>query len=115
MLDPKILKFYARKDIQEEIAKLAKNRELAVRYSNGSFGKRPDVLQYPSDVLELARQGVSSFHFSEERWSDPLQLRSGMSKKHLDDLEAVRSELNCESVGRLNHLQKMAANVEASK
>jgi len=36
-------------------------------------------------------------------------------KKHLDDLEAVRTELNCESVGRLNHLQKMAANVEASK
>ena len=88
MLDPKILKFYARKDIQEEIAKLAKNRELAVRYSNGSFGKRPDVLQYPSDVLELARQGVSSFHFSEERWSDPLQLRSGMCKKHLDDLRS---------------------------
>jgi hypothetical protein len=88
MVDPKILKFYARKDIQNEIAKLAKDRELAVRYSNGGFGKRPDVLQYPSDVLELARQGVSSFHVSEERWSDPLLLRSGMSKKQLDELRS---------------------------
>ncbi len=35
--------------------------------------------------------------------------------KHLDELEAMRKELNCESLGRLNHLQKLAAEVEALK
>ena len=86
MVDERIIKYYSRKDIQEEIAKLAKDREMAVRYSDGGFGKRPDVLQFPSDVRELAREGVTSFHVSEERWKDPLQLRSGMSKRELDDL-----------------------------
>lgn len=36
-------------------------------------------------------------------------------KKHLDELETVRNDLNCESLGRLNHLQKLAADVEALK
>jgi len=35
--------------------------------------------------------------------------------KYLDELEAMRKELNCESLGRLNHLQKLAAEVEALK
>ncbi len=33
-------------------------------------------------------------------------------KKHLDDLETDRKTLNCESIGRLNHLQKMASEVD---
>ncbi|MDV7341419.1 hypothetical protein RYZ26_17555 [Terasakiella sp. A23] len=33
-------------------------------------------------------------------------------KKHLDELEADRKDLNCESLGRLNHLQKMAVEVD---
>ncbi|WP_135075768.1 hypothetical protein [Terasakiella sp. SH-1] len=32
--------------------------------------------------------------------------------KHLDDMEANRDQLNCESIGRLNHLQKMAHEVD---
>ncbi|WP_028880312.1 hypothetical protein [Terasakiella pusilla] len=33
-------------------------------------------------------------------------------KKHLDDLESLRNDLNCESIGRLNHLQKMTREVD---
>lgn len=36
-------------------------------------------------------------------------------KKHLDEFEATRSQLNCESMGRLNHLQKMVREIEAQK
>ncbi|SCA57744.1 hypothetical protein MTBPR1_70016 [Candidatus Terasakiella magnetica] len=36
-------------------------------------------------------------------------------KKHLDDWEGLRAELNCESLGRLNHLQKMVREIEAEK
>ena len=81
-----LLRFYARKDIQEAILELAENREVTGSYNMQSFGKRPDVLQYRSDVFELARKGITSFHVSEERWSNPLEIRTGMSKKELDQI-----------------------------
>ncbi|NVK17265.1 MAG: hypothetical protein HWE30_01070 [Methylocystaceae bacterium] len=33
-------------------------------------------------------------------------------KKHIEEIEADRMELNCESIGRLNHLQKLATEVD---
>ncbi|HLC22678.1 MAG TPA: DNA primase small subunit domain-containing protein, partial [Candidatus Nanoarchaeia archaeon] len=60
------------------------DREIAPRYNEG-FGRRPDVLQFPGDVLELARKGATSFHISEERWEDPLKLKPGMNKRDLDE------------------------------
>ena len=80
------LKFYKRKDIQEAIIEHAKNKEIGMQYGLGNFGKRPDILSYPRDVLELALQGVTSFHASEEVWSNPLSLNSSISKIELDDL-----------------------------
>jgi len=76
--------FYSRKDVQEAILRVCEDREVAPKYNQG-FGKRPDILQYPGDVLEMARKGATSFHISEERWTDPLQLKPGMSKKELDE------------------------------
>ena len=81
-----LLKHYARKDIQEAMIELAKDREVTGSYNMKSFGRRPDILQYPSDIFELARKGVTSFHVSEERWSNPLQIRTGMTRKELDQL-----------------------------
>lgn len=57
---------------------------MAPRYNEG-FGRRPDVLHYPADVLEMARKGATSFHISEERWEDPLTLKPGMNKRDLDE------------------------------
>ncbi len=83
-----ILKFYSRKDIQKEIANFAKNREVGVRFKE-SFGKRPEIIQFSSDVGEFAKQGATSFHVSVERWKDPLNLSSGLSRKQLDDLRSA--------------------------
>lgn len=80
------LKFYSRKDVQKEILRSAKDREVAFKFGDKGFGKRPDILQFEGDVFEMAKQGVTSFHISEERWSNPLGLNTGMSKKQLDDL-----------------------------
>ncbi len=80
-----ILKFYSRKDIQKEIIRLAKDREVGVRFTE-SFGKRPDILQFDSDIRELAKQGATSFHISVERWKNPLDLKSGLTRKQLDDM-----------------------------
>ncbi|MBI2499724.1 hypothetical protein HYV88_05770 [Candidatus Woesearchaeota archaeon] len=82
----KILKFYSRRDIQKELFNLSQNREIAVKYGEKGFGKRPDTLQYQTDVLELAKQGVTSFHGSVERWKNPLGLKSGMNRAQLDNL-----------------------------
>ncbi len=82
----KILEYYSRKDVQKAIVNAAKNREVAVKYSDKGFGKRPDILQFNNDVLELAKSGATSFHISEEIWSNPLLLKPGMTKQQLDDL-----------------------------
>ena len=79
------LSYYKRKNIQEEIIENAKDREVVARF-NDKFGNRPDVLQHPSDVLELARQGATSFHASEELWRNALQLDPTMRKKDMENL-----------------------------
>ncbi len=79
------LTYYKRKEIQEELVLHAKDKEVAARY-NEKFGSRPDILKYPSDVLELVKQGATSFHASEERWSNPLQLDPTMKKQDIENL-----------------------------
>ncbi len=81
------LKFYKRKDIQQAIVEHARNKEIGMRY-NDKFGKRPDVLTYPKDVLELALNGVTSFHSSEEIWHNPLSISSELPKSELDQLRS---------------------------
>jgi len=81
-----IWKYYSRKDVQEAILEVAKNREVVGVFSNRNFGKRPNVLMYPNDILEMVKEGVVSFHGSVERWSNPMSLEPGMIKQELDKL-----------------------------
>ncbi|MBI3027697.1 hypothetical protein HYY70_06320 [Candidatus Woesearchaeota archaeon] len=79
------LSYYKRKDIQEEIIANSEDREVVAKF-NESFGKRPDILRHESDILELAKQGATSFHASEELWRNPLQLDTSFRKYELDNL-----------------------------
>jgi hypothetical protein len=81
-----VWEYYSRKDVQEALLEAAKNREVVGVFSNGNFGKRPNVLMYPDDILEMVKEGVVSFHGSVERWSNPMALESGMIKNQLDKL-----------------------------
>jgi hypothetical protein len=81
-----ILKHYKRRDIQEAIVDAAEDKEISVCFNMKYFGKRPDVLLYPQDVLEFAKKGASSFHCSEELWHNPLQLSTSLNKKQLNEL-----------------------------
>jgi len=85
-MESDFIKFYSRKDIQRELIFNSRNREAVIKFGDKGYGKRPDVLQYENDVLELAKQGATSFHVSEEHWIDPLRLKAGMTKKELDEL-----------------------------
>jgi hypothetical protein len=80
------LQYYKRREVQEAILRHATDREVSPRYGEG-FGKRPDVLSYPTDVLEFAKRKTTSFHVSEERWENPLSIKTGGSR---NDLNALR-------------------------
>ncbi len=77
--------YYSRPDIQKAIAEFSKDRECIPRYFEG-FGKRPDAIQYPSEVFELAKKGATSFHCSEELWNNPLDISTGMSEQQANQL-----------------------------
>jgi hypothetical protein len=66
-----LLIYYSREDVRKAMFEFSKNRECVPSYMMESFGKRPDALQYPSDILEQVKSGATSFHCSEEVWSDP--------------------------------------------
>ena len=74
-----LLRHYKREDVQRAIVACAEDKEIAVRFDKG-FGKRPDVLKYPRDVLELAKKGATSFHCSEELWTNPMAIVTGMKR-----------------------------------
>jgi hypothetical protein len=77
------LRWYKQPRVQAAILDMAKGREIGVRYFDRGFGKRPDVLVYPRDVLEFAKKGASSFHCSEELWHNPLHLSTELSLEQL--------------------------------
>lgn len=81
-----VLRYYKRPDIQEAIIREADNKEIAISYGGTGYGKRPDVLHYPRDVLEMVKQGGTSFHCSEELWHNPLNIVTGMKARELDEL-----------------------------
>ena len=66
-----LLRHYKRSDIQEAMVRAAEDKEIAVKYGDKGFGKRPDVLRNPRDVIEFAKNGATSFHCSEELWTNP--------------------------------------------
>lgn len=78
-------RYYRRRDIQKNLVDFARNREVAPKYLEG-FGKRPDTLQYESDVSALSENGATSFHCSEELWHDPLKISTEMSQEEMSSL-----------------------------
>lgn len=81
------LSHYKRSDIQDEIIANSRDREVAAKF-NDNFSKRPDVLRHASDILELAKQGATSFHASEELWRNALQLDPSLKRHELDSLRS---------------------------
>ena len=78
-----IIRWYSKLEVQKEIILSCENKEVAYKLKSGSFGKRPNILQYPNDILNLVRIGATSFHISIENWEDPLKLNSESSSHFL--------------------------------
>lgn len=77
--------YYSKSEIKNAIFEFSKNREISPRYFEG-FGKRPDTFQYPNDIFELVKKGATSFHCSEELWSNPLNIATGMTEKQYNEV-----------------------------
>jgi hypothetical protein len=77
--------YYSRPDIQKAIFEFCANRETVPRYFEG-FGKRPDTLEYPGDVFQLAKKGATSFHCSEEIWKNPRSLSTELNEEQYNSL-----------------------------
>ncbi|MBT3297675.1 hypothetical protein HN385_02030 [archaeon] len=79
------LRYYKRSSVQEELIKHAVHKEIGLRFED-KFGKRPDILTYPNEVVELAKRGLTSLHCSEELWEYPLQINPKLTKKEMGEL-----------------------------
>ncbi|MBI5148976.1 hypothetical protein HZA33_04825 [Candidatus Pacearchaeota archaeon] len=77
--------YYRRRDIQKSLINFAKNREVIPFYID-RFGKRPDILQYESDIAALAERNLTSLHCSEELWSDPLSIGTELNEQQMNSL-----------------------------
>ena len=84
----KIVEYYSRPEVQKAILEVAKDREIVSVFKDGRFGKRPDILQYPADIMQGVKTGTASFHGSVERWKHPMKLDAGMTKQQLDRLRS---------------------------
>ncbi len=80
------LTYYKRPEIQKAVVAAAHDKEVAVSFGLKGFGKRPDMLKYPNDVMEFAKQRATSFHCSEELWTNIQQLKPGMKREELDNI-----------------------------
>jgi len=77
--------YYSNPRVQEAILRFSKDREVVPQYYEG-FGKRPDKIQYISDIMGLVNKGATSFHCSEELWNEPLELNADMNIEELNKL-----------------------------
>ena len=82
----KILKHYSRPEVQNEIIRCSKDKEVVGSYGGKGYAKRPDTLMYSGDIFELVKQGITSFHFSEETWKNPLAIDPLMKKNEIEEL-----------------------------
>ena len=81
------ISYYARKDIQKAMFDFCKHRETVANFNNKFFAKRPDTLDYASDILNSAKQGATSFHCSEELWNNPLNINTDMTPEEYNKIK----------------------------
>ena len=86
-LDPALVKrHYQRPEILAAMVEASTHKECVGSFGGSGYAKRPNVIEYPQDILEEVKNGVTSFHASEELWSNPLSISTSMTKAELGKL-----------------------------
>ncbi|MFT4310086.1 MAG: DNA primase small subunit domain-containing protein [Candidatus Woesearchaeota archaeon] len=81
-----ILAHYQQPHVLHHMFVVSEHKEVVGSYGGNGFGKRPDALQYPTDIIQWVKRGITSFHFSEELWHMPYMLKPGMSPQSMQVL-----------------------------
>lgn len=86
MKQSEVIAWYSRLDVASELVRVGQDREVAHMFRQGGYGRRPSIIQFPADVKAVARQGATSFHMSQERWSNPMSLNAEVTEREIIDL-----------------------------
>lgn len=70
-----IFDYYSNDKISSILVKNSKEREVAGAFFDGTYDSRPNALQFATDVTQMAKKGVVSFHFSVEHWKNPMAIQ----------------------------------------
>ena len=80
------IQHYSNPKVMSELVRVSQDREVGIVLQGGFYGKRPDILQFPKEVEAMGRNGATSFHISQERWFDPMQLGPDSTRRQQDAL-----------------------------
>ncbi len=86
MRQSEAIKYYSKSEIKAFIAKVSQDREVAVQFQGGHYSKRPQIIQFPSDISSFAKEGATSFHISQERWQDAMKLSPEITPQEMNNL-----------------------------
>ena len=81
-----VLNHYDRPVILQAMLDASLKKEVVGSFGGVGYARRPDVVQYTDDILTQVKNGVTSFHASEELWEDPLMIHTGMKKDELSQM-----------------------------
>lgn len=74
-----VLEYYSSEFVAKQFLKDSADREVAGAFWDGTYDQRPNILQFPSDILQMAKKGVTSFHFSVEHWANAMAITTSES------------------------------------
>ncbi|MFA5406342.1 MAG: hypothetical protein WC307_03215 [Candidatus Nanoarchaeia archaeon] len=87
MRTSELIKYYSQQGFINFMLKFSRGREVVPRFGN-YFGERPQSFRFEGELLDVIRRGASSFHCSEEHWTNPMALSADMNRKELDSLRS---------------------------
>ena len=93
--DWQIRQYYEQDELVEKILEIAEYREVAPTYPNG-YGKRPDAINFPGDFMQFVDDGAVAFHFSVERWRNPLMIDQVSDLDNLRESWDLVIDIDCD-------------------
>ncbi|MFP4045525.1 MAG: hypothetical protein ACLFS3_00505 [Candidatus Aenigmatarchaeota archaeon] len=83
-----VIDYYRKNNLAKRMVENTENREIGGTFSSGGYTSRPKILEYEKDLLQMVKQGVVAFHGSVERWKNPMELDTSLSKEAMDRLRS---------------------------
>ena len=86
------INYYKKREIQKALLEACTDKEVGMRFelSDISTAKgymiRSEVLTTPFEIFEFAKKGASSFHVSEERWTNAREFAKPLTQKQINEL-----------------------------